>query len=124
MSENTDPTIGGTFTTTDLIDEQTANTKFILVQATAPSPSYDGVVWVCTSSDPPLLQTRDETNSRWIQRHSQQYYTGTLAYRSWGNPPTLNGDLDLRYSTGGTTTSGQVFLYFKANGLWWGVTTQ
>jgi hypothetical protein len=121
MSENTDPTTGGTFAADDLADQQTANMKLILVQAGAPTTAYDGQVWACTSSDPLLLQMRDDTNSRWVQLHQRQYETGALAYKTWGAPPTLSGALDLRYSSGGTTTSGMTYLYFKANGLWWGL---
>ena len=120
MSENTNHTTGGTFASDDLIDEQVANTKFVLVQAAAPTAKYDGQMWACTSSDPPLLETYDDTNTQWMQRHINQYQTGTLAYRTLSSPPTLNGALNLCYSTGGATTSGKTLLYFKANGLWWG----
>jgi hypothetical protein len=109
-----------TITTRELIDEQVANQKFVLVQAAAPAATYDGQVWVCTSSDPPLLEIRDETNSKWMQRHSVAYSAGTDAYKPLSSPPTLGGDLSIQYATGGDQTSGQTFLYFKANGLWWG----
>ena len=108
-------------TTRELIDEAIANQKFILVQAAAPAVAYNGQVWSCTSSDPLLLQIYDTTNTRWIQRHSVSYLTGADGYKTRSSPPTLGGDLSIQYSVGGVQTSGQTFLYFKANGLWWGI---
>ena len=121
MSENLDHTTGGTFATDDLIDQQTANTKFILIQAAAPSTPYDGQVWMCTSSDPPLLKVYDTTNTHWMENHMKQYLNFSQGYKPLSQPVTLHGDLSLQHDSG---SSNNVYLYFKANGLFWGVRSQ
>ena len=109
------------FTTDQLTDEATANQKFILVQAASPNVAYDGETWGCTSSDPPLLKTYDATNTRWMEKHMNQYLNITQGYKPLSQPTTLHGDLSLQHDSG---SSDNVFLYFKANGLFWGVRSQ
>jgi len=103
----------------NVVDEQLGNQKTVLVQAAVPTTAYDGQVWTCTSSDPPLVKMYDLTNTQWMEHHSRYYRSETDGYKTRGL--TLNGGLALQYDSGGTTTSGDTFLYFKANGEWWGV---
>lgn len=105
----------------DVVDEQLGNQKMVLVQAAAPATAYSGQVWVCTSSDPPLVKVYDATNTQWMERNTAYYRSASDGYKTQGKPLTLNGGLAIQYDSGGTATSGDVFLYFKANNLWWGV---
>ena len=106
------------FTSDQLIDEATANQKFVLVQAAAPTTPYDGQVWVCTSSNPPLIKTYDATNTQWAEKHLTRYLNFSQGYKPLSQPVTLHGDLSLQHDSG---SSNNAFLYFKANDLWWGV---
>lgn len=101
----------------DLIDEQTANIKFIIVQTDAPSPVYDGQVHIDTDDDPPLIRIYDTTNTMWLQRKHITYDTVNNEYPS--ESPVLNGSLQVRYDSGST----QHQLLTRANSKWWAVTS-
>ena len=110
---------GGLFASDDVIEENVANTKFILVQAEPPAISYFGETWVCTSSDPPLLQTYDAVNEQWMKHHSRFYHSFSQAYKTLTEQ--LDGGLSIQHDSG---SGADTYLYFKANGLWWGVKAQ
>jgi len=111
------------WTAEDVVDEQLGNQKTVLVQAAAPVTAYDGQVWTCTSSDPPLVKTYDLTNTQWMENHQRPYYSGSKGYKIQVQE-ALNGGLSLQRDTDGASTSGDVFLYFRANGEWFGVKGQ
>lgn len=98
MSENLDHTSGGTFATDDIIDQQTANTKFINIQASAPSPSYDGQPWVDTDDDPVIIRVMDKTNTQWMTYEGIRYVSSTALDPS---PDVYTvGELVILYNTG------------------------
>lgn len=104
----------------DVVTEILANTKTILVQNAAPTVAYDGQVWSCTSSDPPLLKTYDGTNTQWMEHADRNYSSSTDGYKPKSRP-SLNGRLALQFDSASTTYSGHTFLYFKANNVIYGV---
>jgi len=110
-----------TFTSDQLVDEAIANQKFILIQAAAPAVSYDGQIWACTSSDPPIVKTYDDTNSKWLDHHQRYYRNFSQGYKPLSQPLSINGSLAVHHDSG---SSNNVYLYFKANGLFWGVRSQ
>jgi len=77
-------------------------------------------VWNCTSSDPPITKVYDSTNGRWLDHHARYYRTLNYGYKTQGDIKTINGFISIQDDNSGPY-SGNVFLYFKANGLWWGV---
>jgi len=105
----------------DVVDESLANQKTILVQAAAPAVSYEGQTWSCTSSDPPLLKTYDLTNTQWMEHRSRYYLNLSKGYKTQSQPLQLNGGIKLHHDSG---SAHNAFLYFKANGLIWGVRSQ
>lgn len=117
MSENTDPSSGGTFQADSLIDEQTANTKFIVVQSAAPSTNYDGSVFIGTDDNPPFIRVRDGTNTQWMTRYQDEYDTTTVIRRPFEyGETTLNGTFAVQYNG----ALGATLLHVKSNGIWWG----
>ena len=112
MSENLDHEVGGTFASGDLITEQCANTKFITIQSSNPSPIYDGQVFIDTDDNPPLIRVYDLTNTQWMTRPRNPYQSTHFI-----NPEISlanNGALVVQYN--GTKT----VLLARTNGEWWG----
>lgn len=106
MSENTDHETGGTFANEDIVTEQSANTKYILVQAAAPTTPYDGQISTNTSSDPPIQKVYDATNTAYLERRPIWYETTSSAVPVVPTAtPTINGTLVLQYEEGGSGTT-------------------
>lgn len=102
------------WSTNDLRTSALSNQKNVLVQAAAPGTAYDGQVWSCTSSDPPLVKVYDDTNSQWMEYHPVYYETQTGA---WANPavtPVTNGTLVVLYNS----TQAGTRLYGYSNAAW------
>jgi len=119
MTENTNHETGGTFVDEDVVTEQSANTKYILIQAAAPNNDYDGQIWENTSSDPPLLKIYDTTNTAYMERRPIWYeVTAATVTEVPAASPTLDGTLVVQYSSG----TGVTTLFVKtgvANLDWW-----
>ena len=101
------------FVAADKLSVATLNQKTVYVGAAVPGTTYDGMMWVCTSSDPPLVKVYDDTNGRWIEHHEVLYETVT----SGGFPaatPVLNGTLCVAYDTEQSATT----LYARSYGSW------
>jgi hypothetical protein len=97
----------------DKLSVATLNTKMITIQSGAPSTTYDGMVWVCVSSNPPLVQVRDETNSAWLKHGETRYEV----VNSGGFPSSgvyLPGTLSVNYDQQQSTT----VLFAYANSSW------
>jgi len=119
LSENLDHTTGGTFEDGDLIDEQSANTKFIIIQSSTPSPSYDGTIFIDLDDDTPIIRARDDTNSDWLTIRSRKYVTGS----TWIEDPDTGGKVDAHSVLKYNTVDFNTRLYFLANDEWWMVGT-
>ena len=117
MSENTDHITGGTFATDALIDEQTANTKLIIIQSANPTNPYDGVIFIDTDDNPIKIRVRDETNSQWMERRDIIYETGHNVLPS--ATPIRNGMFVVQYDA----TDAKTILWFNINNWWWTVTS-
>ena len=101
------------FVAADKLSVATLNQKTVYVGAAVPGTTYDGMMWVCTSSDPPLVKVYDDTNGRWIEHHEVLYETVT----SGGFPaatPVLDGTLCVAYDTEQSATT----LYARSYGSW------
>lgn len=89
------------------------NQKTVYIGAAAPATPYDGQVWNCTSSNPPLVKSYDLTNTRWQEHHEARYETVNS-----GQTPIsgvyLNGTLCVAYDTELSGTK----LYGYANNSW------
>lgn len=101
------------WTTEDLRTQELSNQKNIYVGTAAPGTAYDGQVWVCTSSDPPLVKVYDNTNSQWMEHH-QVFYETVLSGQMPATTPILNGAVAVTYDTEQSSTT----LYARANGSW------
>ena len=96
------------WTSGQVITEGGANQKFVLIQAAAPSNSYEGQMWVCTSSDPPLLKVYDDTNAAWMERRQIEYESITEDFDKKPDvTPHLFGTLVVQYNSG----TGKTYLY-------------
>lgn len=119
ISENLNHETGGTFANEDIVTEQSANTKYILVQAAAPSNPYDGQIWTNTSSDPPIQKVYDATNTAYLERHPIWYEsTSSAVFVLPAATPTINGTIVIQYEAGGGGTT----LFLKAGTAtldWW-----
>ena len=87
--------------------------KLVYVGAAAPGTTYDGQVWVCTSSNPSLVKINDATNSGWLQQGETRYET-VLSGQLPSSGVYLNGALCVAYDTEQSGTK----LYAYANGSW------
>ena len=83
------------------------------VGTAVPGTAYDGQIWVCTSSDPPLLKNYDDTNSNWRQHHETRYDEVTS-----GQLPVSGAYLDGTLSVVYDTEQSSATLYAYANGSW------
>lgn len=99
--------------TDDLRTAALSNQKNVYVMASAPTTAYDGQVWVCTSSDPPLVKVYDATNTQWMDHH-QVFYETVTSGQMPATTPILNGAVAVTYDTEQSSTT----LYARANGSW------
>jgi len=99
--------------TNDLMTAALKNQKNIYVGAAAPGTAYDGQVWVCTSSDPPLVKVYDDTNTQWMEHH-QVFYETVVSGQMPATTPILNGAVAVTYDTEQSSCT----LYVRANGSW------
>lgn len=102
------------WTTDDLRTAALSNQKNVYVAAAAPGTAYDGQIWVCTSSDPPLVKVYDDTNTQWMQYHPVYYETQTGAWANPATTPITNGTLVVLYNSTQTGTR----LYGYSNAGW------
>jgi len=99
--------------TDDLRTAVRSNKKNVYVMDSAPTTLYEGQVWVCTSSDPPLVKVYDETNTHWMDYHPT-YYETVLSGQMPAVTPVTNGTLVVAYDTDQSGTT----LYARANSSW------
>jgi len=89
------------------------NQKTVYVGAAVPATPYDGQIWVCTSSDPPLVKVYDTTNTQWLEHHSVRYET-VASGQLPASGVILNGTISVAYDTGMSSTK----IFARANGSW------
>jgi len=89
------------------------NRKTVFIGAASPGTAYDGQIWVCTSSDPPLVKVRDDTNSVWLDHHSVRYET-VASGQLPASGVILNGTISVAYDTDMSSTK----IFARANGSW------
>ena len=89
------------------------NQKTVYVGSGAPTTKYDGQVWVCVSSNPPLLQSYDLTNTNWLKYGESRYETVVS-----GQLPASGVYLDGALCTAYDTEQSSAKLYAYANGSW------
>jgi len=89
------------------------NQKTVYVGAAAPSAKYDGQVWVCTSSDPPLVKVYDTTNTQWMEHHQIIYETRNSGQFP-ATTPILNGAVAVVYDQQQSSAT----MYARAGGSW------
>lgn len=100
----------------DVADEMLCNQKTVLVQAGAPTTAYEGQVWVCTSSDPPIMKVYDDTNTQWMDR-PPAWYESVGYIKEPAHAPVVNGTLVIQYNTNISST----VLFMRADNDWWGL---
>ena len=123
MTQNNDHDGGGAYTSGDVVTVQCVNVKEAIIQAAAPSTKYDGQSWHCTSSNPPLVQVYDLTNTQWMKHHPIYHKSASDGYKVQSRP-MLDGGANVHYDSGSVNLSGSTFFYFKANGVYWGLKNQ
>jgi len=101
------------WTSGQVVTEALANQKFILVQAAAPSTAHEGQVWCCTSSDPLLVKSYDDTNTAWVT-NTPVWYKSNASFAPPVDGKNLNGSLTLRYDSGESKT----YLWLTSNVGW------
>ena len=107
------------WTSGQVVTETLANQKFVLVQAAAPSTAYEGQVWSCTSSNPLLVKSYDDTNTQWMEHRPRTYeaVSDLKTQPRLNGVPVLNGSLFIHYSTSGAQTR----LLMRSNNRFWGL---
>lgn len=107
------------YATDDLRTVALSNQKSIYVGAGAPGTTYDGMMWVDISTDPPVLKVYDTTNSEWMTMFAVWYETQVGA---WANPtqtPVNNGTICVLYNS--TQVGTRIYVY--ANSAWANIST-
>lgn len=90
------------------------NAKCIYVGSGAPGTTYDGMVWVDVSTDPPVVKVYDDTNAQWMTYHPTYYETQSGAWATPAVTPVSNGTICIVYNS--TQTDTRVYVY--ANDAW------
>jgi len=114
VSENLNHETGGVIVDEDIYTEECCNTKLIIVQSAEPSTTYDGQHWIDTDDDPPLLRTRDETNSQWMTHYRREYETGHASLPDI-NDNVINGMMTVEWDS----IDSKAALWVRANNWWW-----
>ena len=101
------------WTTADKMSLSIMNQKTVYIGVAVPATPYDGQVWVCTSSNPPLVKVYDTTNTQWMDHHEVRYET-VASGQLPASGVVLNGAISVAYDTEQSGTK----LYAYANGSW------